>query len=213
MYVITPSLCKRTKRHVFFIIFVSIQIKSMGAEKIMNSGQFMYRVEDVFRTYYAPLCYFASNYIKEEGVVEDLVQDLFTGLIEKKTQFQSELHLKNFLYISVKNACLNCIRRDNSRERYLKASENQYEEDDSLVQHIIATEVYKELAAALANLPNECRKVFEACYFEGLDNEKAAEKLGISIFTVKAQKARGKKLLKENLKDLFPLIVMLFDML
>lgn len=185
----------------------------MGEENRMISGQFMYRVEDVFKTYYAPLCYFASNYIKEEGVVEDLVQDLFTSLIEKKPRFQSELHLKNFLYISVKNACLNHIRHSNSRERYLKASENLYEEDDSLVQHIIATEVYKELAAALANLPNECRKVFEACYFEGLDNEKAAEKLGISIFTVKAQKARGKKLLKENLKDLFPLIVMLFDIL
>lgn len=183
----------------------------IGKNSLHISG-YACEVEEIFKEYYAPLCYFASRYLKNEVVVEDLVQDLFTALLEKQNAFNSALHLKNFLYLSVKNACLNYIRSSNSRDRYVAEDGKKDKTEDSFVQYIIATEVYKELAEAVAQLPAECRKVFEACYFEGLDNEKAAEKLGISIFTVKAQKARGKKLLKENLKDLYPLIALLFDL-
>ena len=73
---------------------------------------------------------------------------------------------------------------------------------------IILTEIHRELAAAVERLPEECRKVFDLCYFQGLDNESAAKELGLSINTVKAQKARGKKILKENLKDIFSLFVL-----
>lgn len=184
----------------------------MSMDSINGKEEFIYRVEDIFKEYYAPLCYFAARYVSDEIAVEDLVQDVFASLLEKKQRFESELHLKNYLYISVKNACLNSIRRGNSKERYVMAGEVEHRVEESFVQNIVATEVYKELAAAVAALPPECRKVFETCYFEGLDNEKAAQKLGISIFTVKAQKARGKKILKENLRDLFPLIALLFNL-
>lgn len=178
---------------------------------IKQASEYHYNAEEVFKTYYAPLCYFATRFIGKKEEAEDLVQDLFIFLIEKKQTFLSEIHLKNFLYISVKNACLNHIRQGNSREKYSTAQKKEGNESEDLFQHIVSTEVYKELAEAIAALPPECRKVFEACYFEGLDNEQAAQKLGISIFTVKAQKARGKKILKENLKDLFPLFLFLFE--
>ena len=43
----------------------------------------------------------------------------------------------------------------------------------------------------------------------GLDNESAAQELGLSVNTVKAQKARGKKILRENLKDILSLLMLL----
>lgn len=176
-----------------------------------SSKKYSYQTELIFREYYAPLCYFASRYIENPEIGEDLVQDVFTLLIEKKAYFESELHLKNFLYISVKNSCLNYIRKENSRERYLAYKAREEDEEDNFVHNIVATEVYKELAEAITNLPTECRKVFELCYFEGLDNEKAAEQLGVSVNTIKAQKYRGKKILKETLRDLFPLFLFLFE--
>lgn len=69
---------------------------------ISRKEEFVYQVEDVFKEYYAPLCYFAARYVNDEIAVEDLVEDLFASLLEKKQYFQSELHLKNYLYISVK---------------------------------------------------------------------------------------------------------------
>lgn len=177
----------------------------------VTSEKFIYRVEDIFKEYYAPLCYFAMRYIADEQVAEDIVQDMFAMMIERQPELESSIHLKNFLYISIKNACRNHIRQGYSQERYVEAKNREHSVEESLEQRIIATEVYKELAAAVAGLPAECRKVFEACYYEGLDNEKAAAKLGISIFTVKAQKARGKKILRENLRELFPLLATLFE--
>ena len=65
----------------------------------------------------------------------------------------------------------------------------------------------------MVHLPEECRKVFDLCYFQGMDNTQAAEALGVSVNTVKTQKARGKKILRENLKDLYPLLLLFLDLL
>ena len=54
---------------------------------------------------------------------------------------------------------------------------------------MIETEIFSRLRKAIEKLPRECRKVFELCYFEGMNNEKAAQTLRISIETVKAQYA------------------------
>ena len=48
----------------------------------------------------------------------------------------------------------------------MKRAEKIFEES------IILTEIYRELALAVEKLPEECRKVFHLCYFQGLDNEK-----------------------------------------
>lgn len=53
-------------------------------------------IEVIFKEYYGSLCYFASQFLKNEEVIEDLVQDVFIALLEKKMLFQSEVHLKNF---------------------------------------------------------------------------------------------------------------------
>ena len=165
-------------------------------------------IEVIFKEYYGSLCYFASRFLKDEEVIEDLVQDVFITLLEKKMLFQSEVHLKNFLYLSIRNSCLNYIRSTRSKDRYI-ASLAYEEQADNFEESIILTEIHRELAAAVEKLPEECRKVFQLCYFRGVDNESAAQELGLSVNTVKAQKARGNKILKENLKDIFPLLMLL----
>ena len=41
-------------------------------------------IEVIFKEYYGSLCYFASQFLKNEEVIEDLVQDVFITLLEKK---------------------------------------------------------------------------------------------------------------------------------
>ena len=163
-------------------------------------------IEVIFKEYYGSLCYFASRFLKDEEVIEDLVQDVFITLLEKKMFFQSEVHLKNFLYLSIRNSCLNYIRSTRSKDRYI-ASLAYEEQAENFEESIILTEIHRELA--VEKLPEECRKVFQLCYFQGLDNESAAQELGLSVNTVKAQKARGKKILRENLKDILSLLMLL----
>lgn len=139
---------------------------------------------------------------------EDIVQEVFANIIERKSSFSSELHMQNFLYLSVRNACLSYLRKNGSRKRYVES----FDEDQNMVieDEIISAEVYRKIVASIDMLPIECRKVFELCYIQGYDNESAANMLNISINTVKAQKARGKKILRERLKDMLSIFAILY---
>ena len=112
------------------------------------------------------------------------------------------------MYLSIRNSCLNYIRGARSQDRYI-ASLAHEEQTENFEESIILTEIHRELAAAVEKLPEECRKVFQLCYFQGLDNERVAQEFGVSVNTVKTQKARGKRILRENLKDIFPLLMLL----
>ena len=95
-------------------------------------------IEVIFKEYYGSLCYFASRFLKDEEVIEDLVQDVFITLLEKKMFFQSEVHLKNFLYLSIRNSCLNYIRSTRSKDRYI-ASLAYEEQAENFEESIILT--------------------------------------------------------------------------
>lgn len=177
-------------------------------QKMKTTEKFTYDVEVIFKEYYAPLCLFASRFLQPGCDPEDVVQEVFASFVEKKQSFKTCQHLQNSLYLSVRNACISFLRKHNSRNRYL--NELHLGEDQTLEQAIITTEVYRELAESIDTLPPECRKIFEMSYIQGMDNDKVARELSLSINTVKSQKARGKKLLKEKLKDLYPLFLIFF---
>lgn len=178
----------------------------------MQHGQiYTYDVEQVFISWYASLCYFAFRHVRDNEVAEDIVREIFVRLLEKKPVFESELHLKNFMYRTTKNDCLNYLRQRLSHERYVEymRREGEAEEEDC---QVMEAEIFATLRKAVEQLPTECRKVFELCYFEGLDNAAAAGMLHISVETVKAQKKRGKKILRDKLGGLYPLFVLLLSL-
>ena len=72
----------------------------------------------------------------------------------------------------------------------------------------IENEVIEEIFHTIERLPEECKKVFKLSYIEGLEVNRVAEILDISENTVKTQRLRARKFLKENLKDLFPLLLL-----
>lgn len=163
-------------------------------------------VEVIFKKYYGSLCYYASNYVVNPEAVQDLVQDVFVRMIESPPVFSGPEHLRNFLYLSVRNSCVNYLKKGVLRERheqYVLAQETLAELPD---EEVLTAEVYRRLKEAVDELPAECRKVMYLGYFQGIGNEEIAAQLGISVNTVRAQKMRGKQLLRDKLKYLFPLL-------
>ena len=75
----------------------------------------------------------------------------------------------------------------------------------------IENEILWEIFEAVEQLPEECKKVFKLSYIEKLDIAQVARLLNISEHTVKSQRARGKKLLQEYLKDLFSIASIIFS--
>lgn len=171
------------------------------------------RFDDCFERHYKVLCYFALKYIEDAGKAEDIVQEVFIRLLDGNFKFTDEEHLKRWLYMSVKNACLNHIKLSGIHAGILKNvhSDDEWEIGDAFT-NIVRSEVYAKILDAIEELPRECKKVFKLAYLDGIDNEEIAEVLNISVNTVKSQKNKAKIQLREKLKDLYPVAILLLHL-
>jgi RNA polymerase sigma-70 factor (family 1) len=146
-----------------------------------------------FNFYYAPLCYFGTQLIKDRPAAEDIVKDTFIKLWQKHRDFESAQNVKAFLYITVRNASLNFLRHMAVREttqkelRYL----GRDREDAVALNAMIKTEVLKEVYYQIEKFPEKRKHIFKLAYLEGMKNEEIATLLDISVSTVKTQKARA----------------------
>jgi RNA polymerase sigma-70 factor (ECF subfamily) len=156
-------------------------------------------LEHLFNFYYARLCYFAFKMIGEREAAEDLVQEAFVKLWERQEDFTNELSAKTFLYVTTRNACLNRIRHEEVEKKYIKSHYSEEVEAEKGLQSIIQAEVLGEIHNAIEELPQGCRQVLKLAYFEGLKNHEIAEQLGVSVNTIKTQKARALQLLRLKL--------------
>ncbi len=165
-----------------------------------------------FRGYYQTLCYFAYNYLKGQEEAEDVVQEVFVKLLDATESFDDEEHLKHYLYKAVRNACLNQIKLSGIRSEILNnIQKNTLPDENDFFCSVVRAEVYGEIMAAISELPNECGRVFKLAYVEGFSNEEVAEQLSISVNTVKSQKNKAKIQLREKLKGLYPVLLLILN--
>ncbi|MCU4174653.1 RNA polymerase sigma-70 factor [Carboxylicivirga sp. N1Y90] len=163
----------------------------------------------IYDRYFKGLCFFAGQYLSNEQSVEDYVQEVFVYLWENEVNISNPTKLSGYLYASVRNKCLNCLRKEEQYAQYKSSLDNidEWEEDESL--RLIKAEVYAEIMQSIEKLPKRAREVFKLSYLTQLRESEIAERLSISENTVKTHKKRAKMLLKEELKHLFSLILIL----
>ena len=156
--------------------------------------------ERLFSDYYGILVCYAQKYTKREDIAEDIVQDVFASLWEENRIFPSQANFRSFLYISIRNAAFDYLRHQNVESRYIEEAltANRFLSDDSFQKE----EVFRLLFKQIDLLPERCREIF-LLHLEGYDNDAIAKKLSLSIETVKTQKKRAMKTLRNNLKEKF----------
>ncbi len=144
--------------------------------------------EQVYMTYYHTLKHFISRDVPLDDA-EDILEDLFARLWKKKPTFETEIHLKRFLYYSANNARKDFFKSHRiSKTDYLENQDLGELEDYHLEQ--IKSEVYGELYRAINNLPSQCKTIISLSYIEGLSNKEIAEQLLLSEQSVKNTKVR-----------------------
>jgi len=181
----------------------------MDQKQILNDI-ILTQPEFLFREYYGRLCYFAFKFLNDSSLAEDVAQDAFLAYWNNRANVSDSPNaIKDFLYSSVRNSCLNIIRREKVIGRYLDAQSDEDFKEEVIIRSIVETEIINNLHVAINTLPVACRKVFELGYLEGLSNASIAEKLNISINTVRAQKQRGLKVLRVRF-NVDPLTTVIF---
>ncbi|MCK5730668.1 MAG: RNA polymerase sigma-70 factor [Draconibacterium sp.] len=168
-------------------------------EKINISNEKAF--EKLFHKYYGHLCLFASRILQNDNSAEEIVQDFFVKLWEKRNKLTIETSVKSYLFSSVKNLCLNHIQHKKIKLRYaqtiLSEISNNQTEDDCFTEINLADKIEK----SIQSLPTKRREIFKLSRENGLKYREIAEKLNISIKTVEKQMGLAIRTLREKLKD------------
>lgn len=158
----------------------------------------------IHELYKTRLLYYARrNPALEWTEAEDLVADTFVALWNSRQQIKSDTHLRNFLFLTLRNKAVNLLTAKHRQEHLLEsyAAEQQGEQaiDDSLSAELVETEMLQLLLQAIQTLPVECRRIFELVYAQHTSAE-IAQMLGIDPATVRSQKRRAILLIKKWLE-------------
>lgn len=172
------------------------------AQKDNRAFRYLYGV------YYVALKSLAVQYVKDEQVAGDLVQEVFISLLESTHRFTSGDEIKYFLYSTLKNRCVSHFRKQQVRDRYQREVLDSAHEADDFWEKVLEEDVYANLMAAIEQLPPQCRLVMQLT-LEGLKISEIASRLRISEDTVKDHKKNGKQKLSRMVENPF-LIYLIF---
>lgn len=158
---------------------------------------------ELFDRYFTPLTIFAIRFLGDEDSASDVVQNIFVTLYEQRRE-EPPRNIRSFLYASVRNASLNVLKHERVKRQYegeaaLTADEMAADAADSLIEE---SEAQAKIAAALAKLPEQCRKIFTMNRFDGFSNQEIADALSISKRTVETQISNALRTLRRILLTL-----------
>ncbi len=152
-----------------------------------------------FKKYWKGLYLFSFNILKSEKISEDIVQNVFIDFWEK-VQREDIRNPKAYLYKSVKNQVLNHIRNTVIHQKHLEHLRLIYSVQN-LEEEIFFRELDNLIVENIEKLPERCREVFELSRIQDLSNKEIADKLNISVQTVKNQISTALRFLRKALQD------------
>ncbi|NJK87131.1 MAG: RNA polymerase sigma-70 factor [Bacteroidales bacterium] len=158
--------------------------------------------ESIFKKYYQMLCGFSCKYIHDMDKAEEIVQDLFYNLWDKRNDLVIHSSVKSYLFRSAYNNSINYLKHkaiENRYEKNIKESIPQMSSDAS--EELRIAEMNHIIEETLNALPERIKLVFQLNRFEGLKYHEIAERLSLSVKTIEANMTRALKLLRKNLKD------------
>lgn len=163
--------------------------------------------EHLFHMLYPGMCLFSKKFVGDYDDAEDIVQEMFIELWHQHKKFESLNQIKAFLYLSIKNKCLNFKKHQTIKDSYSRNI--QFENESSFEENIIEVEVVINLNKAIENLPEQQKQVILKS-IQGLSNNEIADNMQISINTVKLHKKKAYKQLREKLGSSLFILSLLF---
>ncbi|WKK59251.1 RNA polymerase sigma factor [Sphingobacterium sp. BN32] len=143
----------------------------------------------IYDQYYIPLSIYALKYVSEVDA-QDVLADLFISLWQRRCDFGNLDDVKSYLYVSVKNRCINVLKRTSVRTEHqskllieletLQSSQNEME--------LMHAELINQIWLEIESLPPKMREVFLLTYRDGIKPASIAQRLQLSVQTVRNQK-------------------------
>jgi len=174
-------------------------------------GSLRQNFDKIYVVYFSRMKRFAKEYVLSDEDAENIVQDVFLLLWEKREVLEIQVSLVPYLFSLVKNKSLDYLRH--------KIVADEFKQELSvklfsleLMEYSFASdeEIEKIVVDAVNKLPDRCREIFIKSRIEGKKYREIADDLNISVNTVENQMSIALKKLRMELKDYLPLLIFLF---
>lgn len=173
-------------------MFVSWSENLQGMQQLLQRIQ-LYDDQLAFKQLYQLLFFrlyqFAYSYVHSKETAEEVVNDVFLGLWQKRETLHTIKNVNVYLYVSVKNASLNQLRKSKQSPPLSL--------DDLNLDHLqlnanpesgmITKELQQKIQLAVNQLPPRCKLIFKLIKEDGLSYKEVASILEISVKTVDTQ--------------------------
>ncbi len=152
----------------------------------------------LFRLFYSRLHSFSMQYVHVKEVAEEITNDVFIKLWNRREEITTINNLSTYLFVAVKNYSLNYLKQYS----HLHIAVEDTDGAAALInrndpeQELEWKEISFQLNQAIDNLPDQCRAIFKLIKEDGFRYKEVAEILGISPRTVETQLFRALKKLQ-----------------
>lgn len=157
--------------------------------------------EALFRAYYKPLVIYSERIVNDHDDANEIVQDIFMKLWEKRKVLEIRSTVNSYLYRAVYNNSLQLLKRKKLDLKYKQYKMEHSNDSISPSNEMIATELNHKIGLLLDELPENCRNIFKLNRFDGMKYREIAEHLSISIKTVEANMTKSLKYFREHLSE------------
>lgn len=133
----------------------------------------------LFQELYPDMVRLALFYVHDLAIAEDITQEIFARLWERREKLDVIDNLKGYLTYAIKNRCLNHLEHQQVVNKY------QQEYLQELAEDNYTEEFIQKVQVSLEKLPPKRRQILEMSIVEAKSYQEIAEQEGISINTVK----------------------------
>lgn len=177
--------------------------------------------EELFKQTFPRMLGYCRLFIHDQAQANDLVQECFVKLWEKRTTIRTTQSVENLLFVMLRNRCLNYLRHkklhlDEKDIDSLIPNELQYiyqldfigKEEKPLEEKLV-----ESIFQSIEKLPEKRKLVFTKAKIEGKKNKEVADDLGISIKSVEKHLHLAKEQIRQEMLLKFPLLTVLISMI
>jgi RNA polymerase sigma-70 factor (ECF subfamily) len=169
----------------------------------------------IWTMYRNGLILYGSTFNLNSDEIEEIVSDTFLTTWLKRPAFESYKHVGGFLFVTVKNKCINRLtqyKKQISRHKEYAIYQQAGDDEKPRIENLLSL-----LAPYIEKLPPQGRQVLKLIVEEGLTDEEIAKRLNITTGNVQTIKSESIKKLKELLTNEpgsgFTLLTLLFPLL
>ncbi|MEI7424337.1 MAG: RNA polymerase sigma-70 factor [Prolixibacteraceae bacterium] len=156
----------------------------------------------LFDRYGKRLYHFSLGYLKSAEDAEEIVQEVFLKIWDKRADLSNEKSLESYLFTMARNGILNTIRKSKYAQTYRNYAKINPGKNVLLDEELNFNELEKAYFAAIEKLSPRRKEIFLLSREQALSNTEIATKMNISVKTVENQMTSAIFEIRKNLRSL-----------